>query len=76
MPTRVPRRSVEDLDPITNAIAPPQNESAKERETRIQKERAAKQVSDAIDAELMREHVHEKKRPQPVKVLLLGGFSV
>ncbi|KAJ6541761.1 guanine nucleotide binding protein, alpha subunit [Mycena capillaripes] len=72
MPTRVPRRPMEDLDPIANAIAPPQNESSEERELRVQKERAAKQVSDAIDAELSREQAHEKKRPKPVKILLLG----
>ncbi|KAJ7146340.1 guanine nucleotide binding protein, alpha subunit [Mycena epipterygia] len=71
MPTRVPRRSMED-DPIANAIAPPQNESPEDREVRIQKERAAKQVSDAIDAELSQEQAHEKKRPKPVKILLLG----
>ncbi|KAJ7292708.1 guanine nucleotide binding protein, alpha subunit [Mycena rebaudengoi] len=72
MPTRVPRRSMEDSDPIADAIAPPRNESAEDREARIQKERAAKLVSDAIDAELTREHAHEKKRPKPVKILLLG----
>ncbi|KAJ7757579.1 guanine nucleotide binding protein, alpha subunit [Mycena metata] len=72
MPTRVPRRSMEDSDPIANAIAPPQNESPQAKEIRMQKERAAKQVSDAIDAELSREQVYEKKRPKPVKILLLG----
>ncbi|KAJ7762359.1 guanine nucleotide binding protein, alpha subunit [Mycena maculata] len=72
MPTKVPRRSMEDSDPIANAIAPPENESPEEREFRIQKERAAKQVSDAIDAELSREQASEKKRPKPVKILLLG----
>ncbi|KAJ6601209.1 guanine nucleotide binding protein, alpha subunit [Mycena vulgaris] len=72
MPTRVPKRYMEDSDPIANAIAPPQNESPEDREVRIQKERAAKQVSDAIDAELSREQAHEKKRPKPVKILLLG----
>ncbi|KAJ7664916.1 guanine nucleotide binding protein, alpha subunit [Mycena rosella] len=63
---------MEDCDPIANAIAPPQNESPEEREARIQKERAAKQVSDAIDAELSREQAYEKKRPKAVKILLLG----
>ncbi|KAJ7157203.1 guanine nucleotide binding protein, alpha subunit [Mycena filopes] len=72
MPTKVPRRSMEDSDPIANAIAPPQNESPEDKEIRIQKERAAKQVSDAIDAELVREQAYEKKRPKPVKILLLG----
>ncbi|KAJ7054033.1 guanine nucleotide binding protein, alpha subunit [Mycena amicta] len=72
MPTRVPRRPMEDIDPFANAIAPPQNESPEDREIRMHKERAAKQVSDAIDAELSRELAHEKKRPKPVKILLLG----
>ncbi|KAJ7201405.1 guanine nucleotide binding protein, alpha subunit [Mycena pura] len=72
MPARVPRRPMEDIDPFANAIAPPQNESPAEQELRIQKERAAKQVSDAIDAELSREQAYEKKRPKAVKILLLG----
>jgi guanine nucleotide-binding protein subunit alpha len=64
---------MEDLDPIANAIAPPQNESPEERDLRMQKEKAAKQVSDAIDAELSREQAYDKKRPKPVKILLLGA---
>ncbi|KAJ7242545.1 guanine nucleotide binding protein, alpha subunit [Mycena haematopus] len=63
---------MEDLDPISNAIAPPHNESPEERDIRVQKEKAAKQVSDAIDAELSREQAYDKKRPKPVKILLLG----
>ncbi|KAF7307491.1 hypothetical protein MIND_00543600 [Mycena indigotica] len=72
MPTRVARRPMEDIDPFANAIAPPQNETPEDREVRMQKERAAKQVSDAIDAELSKEQAYEKKRPKPVKILLLG----
>jgi hypothetical protein len=67
---------MEDSDPIANAIAPPQNESPEARELRIQNERAAKQVSDAIDAELYREQASEKKGPKPVKILLLGTSPV
>ncbi|KAF7302485.1 hypothetical protein HMN09_00882800 [Mycena chlorophos] len=72
MPARVPRRPMEDIDPFANAIAPPENESLQERELRLQKERAARQISEAIDAELSREQAFEKKRPKPVKILLLG----
>ncbi|KAJ6611514.1 guanine nucleotide binding protein, alpha subunit [Mycena sp. CBHHK59/15] len=63
---------MEDSDPIADAIAPPQNESPEDMQARIQRERAAKQVSDAIDAEITLEQAHEKKRPKAVKILLLG----
>ncbi|KAJ7085616.1 guanine nucleotide binding protein, alpha subunit [Mycena crocata] len=65
-------RSLEEMDPIAAAIAPPQNESSEERHIRIQRERAAKKVSDDIDDQLSRERQQAKRQAKPVKILLLG----
>ncbi|CAK5274050.1 unnamed protein product [Mycena citricolor] len=72
MPTKVPRRAAMEDDPFARVIAPPQNESPEERDYRLHEERVAKQISDAIDASILREQAVEKKRPKPVKILLLG----
>jgi hypothetical protein len=61
-----------DEDPLTRAIAPPPDETPEEREVRLQAESEAKKVSDAIDEELNRQRIAEKKAAKPVKVLLLG----
>ncbi|KAH7882371.1 guanine nucleotide binding protein, alpha subunit [Phlebopus sp. FC_14] len=66
------RQRISDDDPLTRAIAPPPNESPAEREQRISKEQEAKRVSDAIDEELNRQRIAEKKGPKPIKILLLG----
>ncbi|KAJ7685901.1 guanine nucleotide binding protein, alpha subunit [Mycena rosella] len=68
----LPMRSLDESDPIAVAMAPPENESPEERELRVQKERAAKQVSDEIDEQLSREQQRVKRQPKPVKILLLG----
>ncbi|KAL0956245.1 hypothetical protein HGRIS_002399 [Hohenbuehelia grisea] len=68
---RIARKDVDD-DPLTRAIAPPENETPEQREARVAAEHAAKQHSDAIDEELYRQRQAEKKGPKPVKVLLLG----
>ncbi|KAJ7307817.1 guanine nucleotide binding protein, alpha subunit [Mycena albidolilacea] len=65
-------RSVEEMDPISVALAPPQNESPEVRQTRILMERAAKAASDEIDAQLNRERQQAKRLPKAVKILLLG----
>lgn len=65
-----------DADPLTKAIAPPLNETPSERDARLIAERDAKIRSDAIDEELNRQRVAERKSPNPVKVLLLGKFSL
>lgn len=57
-------------DPLTRAMAPPPNETPAEREVRLQAERKAKQVSDAIDEELKKD---QRKSHKLVKILLLGG---
>lgn len=64
---------VEESDPISEAMAPPQNESPRDRQLRMLGERAAKQVSDDIDDELSRERMQVKRQPRPVKILLLGA---
>jgi len=71
MPSRV-RSPIDEGDPLTLAIAPPPDETAGERETRLRKEAQAKKVSDAIDEELERQRLAERRGPKPVRVLLLG----
>ncbi|KAF8643529.1 hypothetical protein AX16_008985 [Volvariella volvacea WC 439] len=61
-----------DDDPLSRAIAPPDNESPEEREARLLAEKEAKMISDGIDAELERQRNAEKKGSKPLKVLLLG----
>ncbi|KAJ7660060.1 guanine nucleotide binding protein, alpha subunit [Mycena rosella] len=71
MPSKVRRRSM-DEDPFTLALAPPENETAEQREMRLLLEKEAQENSDSIDEQLSREKAQEKKGPRPVKVLLLG----
>lgn len=61
-----------DKDPLTLAIAPPDNESPQAKEARLSLELEAKRRSDAIDEEIDRQRAAEKKGNSPVKVLLLG----
>ncbi|KAG1729174.1 guanine nucleotide binding protein, alpha subunit [Suillus occidentalis] len=71
MPTSKRLRVSED-DPLTRAIAPPSYESPQERDERLAAEQEAKRVSDAIDEELNRQRISEKKGPKAIKILLLG----
>ncbi|KAJ3842281.1 guanine nucleotide binding protein, alpha subunit [Lentinula raphanica] len=71
MPSRVYDTS-DDWDPLTNAISPPPDETAQQREIRIKQELEAKQKSDAIDEDLNRQRAAERRGPKPVRVLLLG----
>ncbi|KAJ7155205.1 guanine nucleotide binding protein, alpha subunit [Mycena filopes] len=68
----MPRPSKDEVDPIAAALAPPRNESPHEREERTLRDRAAKQVSDEIDAQITKEKQQAKRLPKPVKILLLG----
>ncbi|KAF8205858.1 guanine nucleotide binding protein, alpha subunit [Mycena galopus ATCC 62051] len=72
MPVRVAMRSFDETDPISWALAPPQNESPEDQQSRLLMERAAKLASDEIDAQLQRERQQSKRLPKPVKILLLG----
>ncbi|KAJ7599276.1 guanine nucleotide binding protein, alpha subunit [Mycena floridula] len=71
MPVRISRRSV-DEDPLAQVTAPPLDESLSEKEARISLEREAKRVSDAIDDDIDRQRVAEKRSPRAMKLLLLG----
>lgn len=61
----------ESDDPLTQALAPPANESPEARATRVQQEIEAQRVSDRIDEEIKQEKAAMKKK-RAVKVLLLG----
>jgi len=63
-----------DDDPLTRAIAPPPNESPAEREIRLAAETAALKRSQAIDEELNKQRINDKKT-RCVRVLLLGMSS-
>ncbi|PFH52074.1 hypothetical protein AMATHDRAFT_57911 [Amanita thiersii Skay4041] len=60
-----------DEDPLTSALAPPPNETPEERATRLQYEKEAQVRSDAIDEEINRQRLAEKKESKCVRVLLL-----
>jgi pyridoxine/pyridoxamine 5'-phosphate oxidase len=66
------RSSIESIDPLTLACAPPADETPEQREARLHQEAEAKRVSDAIDDELKAERAELKKKKRIVKVLLLG----
>ncbi|KAJ6602266.1 guanine nucleotide binding protein, alpha subunit [Mycena sp. CBHHK59/15] len=63
---------MEEPDPISVAVLPPEDESVEDRRTRILKETTAKQISKSIDDELRREQEHGMRQPKPIKILLLG----
>lgn len=66
------RQRTNDDDPLTQAIAPPTNESQHQRELRMRAEQEAQRISDAIDDELNRQRIADKRSPKPIKILLLG----
>ena len=59
-------------DPLTLALAPPANETYKQRRARKAAEAEAKRVSDEIDGRLRQERVEQEKKRKPLKLLLLG----
>ena len=66
------RLSIDTIDPLTLAIAPPENETDEERALRERTEAEARRVSDEIDEQLRAEKNAMRKKTKPVKVLLLG----
>ncbi|KAG6886312.1 hypothetical protein C0993_006722 [Termitomyces sp. T159_Od127] len=62
----------QDYDPLTQAMAPPPNESEVERQARLAAEREAQKRSDAIDEELDRQRTNEKKT-KCIRILLLDS---
>lgn len=67
------RQRISDDDPLSRAMAPPPGETFEEREQRLASEQDAKRVSDAIDEELNKQRIAEKKGPKAIKILLLGA---
>uniref|UniRef100_A0A0W0FWU8 Guanine nucleotide-binding protein alpha-4 subunit n=1 Tax=Moniliophthora roreri TaxID=221103 RepID=A0A0W0FWU8_MONRR len=72
MPVAKSRRSISDDDPLTRAMAPPPDETPEQREQRLQREKEARERSEAIDNEINQQRLAEKREQAPVKVLLLG----
>lgn len=64
-----------DDDPFATVLAPPEGETAEQRDVRLLLEKEAKEISDSIDDQLSKEKAQEKRGPKPVKVLLLGALS-
>lgn len=64
-----------DDDPLSRAIAPPPNETQEEKDARIAAEAEAQRRSDAIDEEINRQRIAEKKSPKFIRVLLLGVWT-
>jgi guanine nucleotide-binding protein alpha-1 subunit len=64
--------SIDSMDPLAQAIAPPEDETPEERETRLRKEADDKRVSDDIDEQIRQEKAELRKKKRVVKVLLLG----
>jgi guanine nucleotide-binding protein subunit alpha len=73
------RRSTLDLDrddPLSWALAPPENETLVEQAARVAAQADAQRRSDAIDEEINRRRLEIKKAPKPVRVLLLGVSAI
>ncbi|RXW21319.1 hypothetical protein EST38_g4531 [Candolleomyces aberdarensis] len=68
-PFDVARR--EEDDPLDKAMAPPPNETPEEREKRLADEAEAQRRSDAIDEEINKQRLAEKREPH-IRILLLG----
>ncbi|KAF8160891.1 guanine nucleotide binding protein, alpha subunit [Crassisporium funariophilum] len=69
------RRSMIDMDnndPLTRAMQPPEHETPADKENRLAAEAEAQKRSDAIDEEINRQRIADKKAPKCVRVLLLG----
>lgn len=71
-PSFLMKRSLEDIDPLTLAIAPPPDETPEQRQIREAAEAEAKRVSDEIDEQIRKERELDKKKKKPMKLLLLG----
>ena len=63
-------------DPLSRAIAPSPNETQDEKDARIAAEAEAQRRSDAIDEEINRQRIAEKKAPNFIRVLLLGVWTL
>ncbi len=75
MPAKSPYKSEAfyyptEKDPFV--VVPPEHETVEQREARVSADKAAQKISDAIDDDIDRQRMAEKKAPKAVKVLLLG----
>ncbi|KAF8813717.1 guanine nucleotide-binding protein alpha-4 subunit [Phlegmacium glaucopus] len=70
--SRRPTIDLEKDDPLMKVLAPPENETPTEREARLLVQAEAQKRSDAIDEEINRQKIMEKRAPKCVRVLLLG----
>lgn len=61
-----------DEDPLAKVLAPRPDETPKEREIRLAEEAEAQRRSDAIDEELNKQRLAERKAPKCIRILLLG----
>jgi guanine nucleotide-binding protein subunit alpha len=61
-----------DEDPLTQAMAPPPDETPKAREIRLAEEAEAQRRSDAIDEEINKQRQAERRAPKCIRILLLG----
>ena len=59
-------------DPLSMVLAPPPGETSEQRNARLRAEKEAQLRSDAIDEEINRQRIAEKKEPRCVHILLLG----
>jgi guanine nucleotide-binding protein subunit alpha len=72
---RSKRQRISDDDPLARAMAQAlQGETFLDRQKRLAAELEAKRVSDAIDEELNKQRIAEKKGPKAIKILLLGAL--
>lgn len=62
-------------DPLSKAIAPPENETHEEMQARLAAQAEAQKRSDAIDEEINRQRSEMRRAPKSVRVLLLGACS-
>ncbi|KAG6833403.1 hypothetical protein H0H87_007388 [Tephrocybe sp. NHM501043] len=66
----------ESEDPLTLALAPPPDETPEQRAARESAEAQAKKISDEIDEQIRKEREGDRKKKKPVKLLLLGQFTL
>ena len=66
------RRSVDLIDPLSRAIAPPATETAAERAVREAKEAEGRRINDLIDEQIKLEKQANARKKPPVKLLMLG----
>ncbi|TFK23704.1 guanine nucleotide-binding protein alpha-4 subunit [Coprinopsis marcescibilis] len=62
----------DEEDPFAHMLAPPSSESLEERERRLSAETEAQKRSDAIDEEINKQRMAERRETKHLRILLLG----